>query len=103
VLLRTVLALLPLLVSLEVTSLPHLLAGTFGEDEDFCESCDDAAPGQKCPPICPTCSCGHVAQMANPIHTPEPALVPPSRAAPYLASQVHQDPDPDGIFHPPRA
>ena len=41
--------------------------------------------------------------MANPIHTPEPALVPPSRAAPYLASQVHQDPDPDGIFHPPRA
>jgi hypothetical protein len=100
---RTALALLPLLVTLEVTSLPHLLAETFGEEEDCCETCDDAAPGQKCPPLCPTCSCAHVAQMVNPTHSPEPALAPPARAISDPASQVHEDPDPDGIFHPPRA
>jgi hypothetical protein len=100
---RTLLSLLPLLMSLEVTSLPHLVAETFGEEEDCCETCDDAAPGQKCPPLCPTCSCAHVAQMVNPVPTAEPALAPPAGAIAAPSSQVPEEPDPVGIFHPPRA
>ena len=99
---RLVLALLPLLVCLEVTALPHLLAEAFGEDEDCCQTCDDAAPGQKCPPLCPTCACAHVPQMITP-EGPRPALATLSRRpAGVHPSQRHQDPDLDGIFHPPR-
>jgi len=101
--LRIVLALLPALVSLEVTSLPHLLAEAC-DDDDCCETCDDAVPGQKCPPLCPTCACAHVAQMITPAESPRPALAAASRTpVPAWVSQLPEEPDPDGIFHPPRA
>jgi hypothetical protein len=100
---RAVLAILPFLVLLEVTSLPHLLAEVYGEDEDCCERCDDAVPGQKCPPLCPTCACVHVSQMMPPVESPRPALTTSSAVpAPFSASQAPDEPDSEGIFHPPR-
>jgi hypothetical protein len=102
---RRAVAALALLLALQATALPRLLAQAFGDDDaDCCDSCDDSAPGQPCPPLCATCACGHPSQIATPATPLLTALaaVPALRPCPSPARR-HDSPDPDGIFHPPRA
>lgn len=95
-----------LLLALQATALPQLLAQAFADDDaDCCNPCDDSTPGQPCPPLCPNCACGHPAQLVMPVHGPTLSFVPvaPTPVRPWCASRLPENPDPAGIFHPPRA
>ncbi len=73
--------------------------------------CDDGCEGQqaesKCPPVCPTCSCGH---LNRPVVQPAPLSYPMTTAA-CSQGAAHvglllippQRLDGGGVFRPPRA
>jgi hypothetical protein len=78
--------------------------------ESCCTPCEAeteeaGADDERCPPLCPTCSCGHARRPTIvPLATQHQPLVRLAlTAAPAVAGRLPDSPDPRGIFHPPRA
>jgi hypothetical protein len=93
-----------LLLLMQVSGVAHLAGDLAGIDDDCSRPCEGEPPDQDCPPFCATCSCAHgrrIAVGSTVVEAPLPVLG--AFDVLLLANQMPSDPDPHGIFHPPRA
>lgn len=104
---HAVLRLLSLLLMLQISGAGSLVSSLIGSEEAGCsERCaDDEPEGAQCPPSCPSCTCVHAAWTGLPTSAPPAVRVRLASVAllavPFSRS-LHRNPNPAGIFRPPR-
>lgn len=107
-LMRAVLRLCSLMLVLQLSGAGPLVSALAGREEAGCsERCsdDDEPSGATCPPFCPNCTCIHSACPGLPgaiSSTVGQECAPVAMLVAPLASSLHRNPYPAGIFRPPR-
>lgn len=94
-----------LLLALQMSGVPHLVATMISGEVADCTSPSSTNPQDgRCLPFCPTCACVHLGRSAT-VSSPEPLPTPVEFVA-WLApldDSFPANPHPDGVFHPPRS
>jgi hypothetical protein len=93
-----------IVLSIQGSGVGQLIAAATADE--CCAPCEgeDEGDGERCPPLCPTCACGHARRPTIVALPSQPA--PKSTAVlPRLTDirSMPDSPDPRSIFHPPRA
>lgn len=98
--------LLALVIALQLGGVTHLGVEFVAGADNCAEPCDDDEGGEKCPPICPDCTCTHGVRPAVPPLVRTVAVQPRTVdgvVLPHRTAGPPDDPDLRGIFQPPRA